>query len=303
MSSNQVLFKDSVTYQFVLHSRGCISPDTTVVLTLDPRPAKPIITVSTPDTLCGNTFYQNFGANIPNQPLLVLYEWSVTNGHIFDSSTTNINRNILVNFDVSGGTSSVTVTANVLGYGCTSESSYTVFIKNSIADDTVKILYRNGMFIAEKNDVDGMGYQWGYDESGTLTPDTLYGQINQNYYNPAPDTVNKFYWVATTHNGCSQKSYYNNPTSHARHSIVEPEDQYMKTYPNPAQTVINIELGDITGGDFSATIFDITGRKLMDAPIKDNITQVSVADFSPGYYIVECRKNGIKVAVAKFIKN
>jgi hypothetical protein len=303
VSSSQILTRDSITYQFRLFSRGCESPAVNAVVGINPRPVKPTITVSTPDTLCGNTFFQNFGANIPDQPLLVLYEWSVTNGNIFDSSTTNINRNILVNFDVSGGTSSVTVTAHVAGYGCTSESYYTVFIKSGTADDTATILYRNGMFICEKNDVDAMAYQWGYDEAGTLTPYPIANQINQNYYNPAPDTINKFYWVTTTHNGCSQKSYYNNPTRHARPSAQEPESEFMKTYPNPAQTVINIELGDVSNGDFLADIFDLTGRKLVTTPIKNNITKVSVENLTPGYYIVECRKNGIKVAVAKFIKN
>ncbi len=301
VSSSYLLVKDSITYQFILYSRGCVSPAENAIIGINPRPTKPAITISTPDSLCGNTYFQNFGATIPDPT--ELYIWHVDNGNIFDSITNGANSNILVNFNISQGLSLVTVTANVNGYGCTSHRTDSVFVKSGIADDTVKILYRNGMFIAEKNDVDGMGYQWGYDDSATLAPVTLYGQINQNYYNPAPDTFSKFYWVETTHVGCSQKSYYKSPFLHARHSVTEQEDQYLKMYPNPAQTMINIELGNVIGGDFSADIFDLTGRKLMTTPIKDNVTQLSVADLTPGYYIVECRKNGIKVAVAKFIKN
>jgi hypothetical protein len=159
------------------------------------------------------------------------------------------------------------------------------------------------MFICLKNDVDTFGYLWGFDEAGTLVADTLKNEVNQSYYNANPDTLHKFFWVIANHSECPQKSYYNNPHSTIRGVVPPAEEVGIKIYPNPASSDIKIEFGDISGAEYTADIYDVTGRKMTTVSIKDLITSVSVKDFSTGCYIIECRKNGIKVAISRFIKN
>ena len=303
ISSNHLLMTDYVTYPFTLKSRGCVNFKN-VVFTVNPRPAKPFITLSADTSLCANTLFQNFSANAPADASLVIYEWTATHATVYDSITAQVNRNVLVSFDSAGVTSVVTVSAHVLNYGCYSDSSTSVKVSGTIADAPATIIYRNDLFICEKNNVDTpYGYQWGYDSISSLRSVVLQNEINQSYLNAKPDTNNLYYWVEVIHNGCPQKSYYMTPGSKRLRPTTEPAAMALHIYPNPAQNTINIDLGDVSGGNFSADIFDITGRKLMSTEIKDNVTPISVADFSPGYYIVECRENGIKVAVAKFIKN
>lgn len=303
ISSNHLLTRDYVIYPFTLKSRGCIS-DTNVVFTVNPRPEKPFITLSADTSLCANTFFQNFSANAPADASLVLYEWTATHATVYDTNTAEVNRNILVSFDSAGVTSVVTVSAHVATFTCYSDSSVSIKVNGTPADAPATILYRNGLFICEKNNVDTPnGYKWGYDSIASLRSVVLPNEINQSYYNPKPDTNNLYYWVEVIHNGCPQKSYYITPGSTRLRATTEQAPISLRVYPNPAQTIINIDLGDVSGGDFSTDIFDITGRKLMTASNTSNITQLSVENFSPGYYIIECRKNGIKVAVAKFIKN
>jgi len=248
--------------------------------------------------------FQNFGANIPVDSGHVFYHWFAgPNAIIFDTSTQGVNRNILVNFPTAG-TDSVKVIAYVDTFvGCTSSAVRIITVRNSVADDPARVIYRNNMFICLKNDVDTFGYQWGFDEAGTLVADTLENEVNQNYYNAAPDTLNKFFWVIVDHNGCPQKAYYNNPKSSIRGTVPPPGEVGIKIYPNPASSDIKIEFGDISGAEYTADIYDITGRKMAAVLVRDLITSISVKDFSTGCYIIECRKNGIKVAVSRFIKN
>ncbi len=303
VSSKQIHTQSTVNFAYTLVSRGCIS-DTNVILTVNPRPEKPIITASAPSSICANTMFQNFGANIPVDSGHVFYRWFAgPDAVIYDTSTSGVNRNILVNFPTAG-VDSVKVIAYVDTFvGCISSAVSIINVTSNIADDPARVVYHNHMFICLKNNVDTFGYLWGFDEAGTLVADTLKNEVNQSYYNANPDTLHRFYWVIANHSECPQKSYYNSPHSSIRNVVPPAEEVGVRIYPNPASTNINIEFGDISGAEYTADIYDVTGRKVSSMSIKDLVTSVSVKDFSTGCYIIECRKNGIKVAISRFIKN
>ena len=79
----------------------------------------------------------------------------------------------------------------------------------------------------------------------------------------------------------------NNPNSINEESVAS-----MTVYPNPANDIVKIELGD-NYYDNTLTITDITGKTVMTEIVTNNVMEINVSHLSSGLYFV---KNGDKVS-------
>ncbi len=295
---DEKLFNDQLTpvyvdYIYRLAVNGCPNLITqTVKVKVNPTPAVPDIIVYPSSNLCAGTMFQNFGTSHIQDG--VEYVWTATNADVV--ATGLHNQYALVTFNTPG-TSVVTLTTNVAGYGCTNANSYTVNVSNSVAS-TPQVIYFNGQFICLQNDNDF--YQWGYDDATTLDSTILTGEIDQNYNNSNPDFSTKHYWVITGKEGCSQKAYYNRPTGI---SNINAGESSLKVYPNPASDVVNVEMNSSVNGNYDVEVFNMLGQKLTTQSLVNHRASINVATLPAGFYVVECHLNGEKVATTRFIKN
>ncbi len=293
---NGTLAPITVDYIYRLQINGCINLYTqTVKVVVNPTPNMPEIITAPGSNLCAGTMFQNFGAAFPLDKLH--YEWSATNAEVY--ATGSNNQYAIVNFRTPG-TSTVTITSNVNGYGCKISNSRTISVSGENSVDLPEVIYFNGQFICLKNG-DGVKYQWGYDDAATLDSTILGGEINQNYNNASPDFNNKRYWVMVTNSGdaCMQKAYYNRPTGIEDINATS----VVNVYPNPASDVVNVEINASVGGDVQVELMNLLGQKLSVQNDVNRKTSINVASLPAGVYLIDCYMNGTKIATNRFIKN
>ena len=283
-----------VTYVYTLTANGC-SFTQDVNLIVNPLPVAPVITTSVSD-VCDNAMYQNFGVSTP-PPAGESYTWSSTAGGSI-AAIGNSGQYSIVDFS-EPGTTTIMVTATINSTGCNSESSVPVTVGTGSATQAY-VVYSFGEFICLENNV--TSYQWGYDNKATLDSTILVGQINQNYANSNPDTIHNYYWVITTQNGCSAKSYYNTPGATAISNVNEGTTD-VKVYPNPASALVNVDITSTETGDVTVELTDMLGQKINEVPASNNKAVIDVSKLAAGVYIIDCYCGGIKIAAAKFIKN
>lgn len=75
--------------------------------------------------------------------------------------------------------------------------------------------------------------------------------------------------------------------------------------PNPSTNIVSVHIADYNQNDnMSISIIDFSGRKMMDIPVVQNDTKVTVSTFANGIYqLVLLDKSGSRVAETKFIVN
>jgi len=290
---NDQLVPVTTQYVYRLSIGSCINLYTqTVIVTVNPTPVASNITTSPAGNLCAGTEFMNFG--IANLVPGVQYHWTATNGTVAVSGHNN--QFALVTFNAPG-TAVVTVTSNVNDFGCKMSNSVTVNVGSNNAQHP-DVIYFNGQFICLQNDNDS--YQWGYDDASTLAPHTLAGEIDQNYNNSNPDFNNKLYWCMTMKGDCAQKSYYNMPTGITNVNMGESS---MKVYPNPANEIVNVEINSSVTGNMHVEMINMVGQKLDAQNVINHKAKFSVGSLPAGMYLVDCYRDGIKVASSKFVKN
>jgi len=293
--TDSLLAPELVEYIYRLTVNGCTNTSTqTLRLTVNPAPEVPAIITYPPSNLCDQTMFQNFGAG-PTQASGIDYHWSAQNATIYAEGSNN--QNILVNFN-SPGTAVISINSNVSGYdGCLTSNSYTVNVGTSVSENPA-VIYYNGQFICLKTD--NSTYQWGYDNATTLDSTLIPGQIDQTYSNSSPDFTDNHYWCITTKDGCMQKSYYNAPTGIAN---VDAGNVTINVYPNPASDVLNVEINSSVIGNLDVEVLNMLGQKLDMQPVNNHKTSINVANLPSGAYLVDCYRDGIKIATTRFIKN
>ena len=285
----------TVVYVYTLTVTGTTCSNTQkVTVTVNPGPPAPVIGTHPASSLCGNSSYVNFGADAPAASGLTYY-WTASNATIV--STGSDKQYCLVNF-YAAGTATVTLTSKIANTTCISSTSYTVNVGNGTVSPAPEIIYFDGQFICRQTQESS--YQWGYDNATTLDSTVLTGETNQNYANAFPDWNNNRYWVMTTNNGCSQKTYYNKPTGVAE---LNTDAAGMKVFPNPANDFINVEINSLVKGNINVEVSNMLGQKLNNVTAVDNKAQISVAGLPAGCYLVDCFSDGVKIAAARFIKN
>jgi len=282
----------TVMYVFTLTANGCSGTDTLRV-TVNPAPSAPLLTTTPPDAVCRNTMYQNYGTGMMTDSM-TSYTWSAVNADIVNQGSTG--QNILVSF-TNSGMAVVTLTATTLNSGCTATASDTVMVSNS-ASHQPNVIYFNDRFIAQIADADL--YRWGYDDRTTLDSVLIANETGQDYFNPAPDLANRFYWVMTEKDGCMQKSYYNTPTDVSAPMATVPE---LKVFPNPATDAVSVELAGVSSKAVEFALYDLTGKLITSVKARDGKAMFHVSGLAQGMYSIICTGEGRKISVARFIKN
>jgi len=246
-------------------------------------------------SLCANSLFQNFGASIGAQAGTV-FSWTLSNGSIYALSA---NRQFcLVNF-YDPGPDVVRLSVETLATGCTSTDSISAFTGTTVLP-TPQVVYYSPMLVCLDNEASS--YQWGYDDAVTLDSVILPGQVNQNYYNPNLDLLDRYYWVMTTYNGCTQKSYYNAPE---RVNLVQsPGGINFSIFPNPATgSIVNIRVdGQDDLKSAEASIYDMFGQQQARQPVSDNKATFDISTLAQGVYIIVLRLDGIWSGSGTFLK-
>lgn len=249
-----------------------------------------------PDTvLCANAMFRNFGAEVaPGSGLT--FTWTAINAEVYAQSQGN-RQNALVNFPYAG-TATVRLTTAIVSTGCFVIDSFTAQVSADTAF-TPEVKYYQREFICTDNT--STRYQWGYDDATTLDSTRIFGAIQQSYYQPNPDFVNRRYWVISEHNGCFQKTYYNVPTE------VDTKDMGtvdVRLFPNPADTRVNIEVRGLTmSDDISVKMIDMLGREMQAVTLVNGKGSIDVSNLASGMYSVVFFNNGAKVTAKTFVKN
>lgn len=185
-----------------------------------------------------------------------------------------------------------------VGSGCQTNDSVFVNVNAGVSDGNVKLVYYQGQFVCLRSDMDT--YQWGYDDIASFTSTTITGATQQNVYLPNADMQRYRYWVITTLNGCTQKTYYNAPlgVNDANADIAD-----VKVFPNPTKDNINVEISSSIDGKMQVQLFNLLGQKLSVVDAVNHKATIDVSNLPGGCYLVDCYRDGVKIATSRFIKN
>jgi hypothetical protein len=261
-------------------------------ITVNQLPFIPAISTQTPSSVCTGTMYQNFGtATTP--PANIVYNWTAVNATVWAEGT--LHQYALISFNTPG-TAYVTLNATLSGTACVSHNMITVNVSDDVAQ-TAEVSYFNNHFVCTPNNEGS--YQWGYDDVHTLDSTILTGEINEDYVNTNPDFTNKYYWVMTTMGSCLQKTYYRVPTTVQNINSAAG----ITVYPNPANSVINVEIASADPSSIQAVVYNMMGQQVTSVHIEDNKGAIDIASLPVGTYVVSCFRNGINIAHSRFIKN
>lgn len=256
---------------------------------VNPSPDAPVISIKPATPICVGTEYLNFGAsNAPGTG--VTYQWGANNADLYATGSTK--QHALVSFPQSGS-ATVTLTATN-AQGCIAQTEVTVDVKPE-QTHTATVRYFNNNFVCQANLV--TNYQWGYDDVPTLKGNTINGEINQNYFNPAPDLSNKAYWVISTKGNCYQKSYYNTPTGML---AITNNVGNIQVYPNPFESVITVgSTNGLLGASIEVT--DLHGKTISTWQANDEAITLDLTNLSAGVYLVKVIHQG-KINTSKIVK-
>ena len=288
--TNSLLVPVNVIYAFTLTANGCVASQNFRVQ-VNPVPAVPVITTKSPNSVCANTLFQNFGATTPATG--IVYHWSVVNAIIWATSPNG--QNALISFP-NPGIAQVALSSNIISFPCKSMSSFSVNIKSSIAQ-IADVRYFEDHFVCTPSDKDA--YQWGYDDVATLDSTMLPGEINQDYLNVNPDFAHKYYWVNTSNGDCMQKTYCNAPLVLQNINSATTMD----IFPNPSSDLIKVVVNTNIVEDIQIEIVNMAGQQLVATATINNKAVIDVSNLAVGMYVVNCYNNGFKVAYSRFIKN
>ena len=84
-------------------------------------------------------------------------------------------------------------------------------------------------------------------------------------------------------------------------AIQEEVSSFYKVYPNPTKAEITVEINDVTGKNYEATLMDIAGKIHQNEIIKNRIQTISVGKMPSGIYFLRVG-NEEKSSVVKLIK-
>ena len=77
----------------------------------------------------------------------------------------------------------------------------------------------------------------------------------------------------------------------------------LSLYPNPATSVLNVRMDEMSGTEGRLTVIDISGRLLWTGSYNgEKAVQVPTASFAPGNYLLNVDIDGRERETRKFIK-
>ena len=284
-----------VVYLYRVTANGCTNLQKyPVTVNVVPGPRLPGITTNTPLAPCSNTQFQTFAAGAAPASG-VQFDWFAHNATVWSSTADH--KSIYVNFNFSG-MSYIRLRGTTLANGCTTNDSVFVNVGTGVSDGNVKLVHYQDQFVCLRSDMDT--YQWGYDDIATFTSVTISGATQQNVYLPGADMQRYRYWVITTLHGCTQKTYYNSPLGV---NEVNADIADIKVYPNPTKDNINVEINSSIEGKMHVELINLLGQKLNTVDAVNHKATIDVSNLPGGCYLVDCYRDGVKIATSRFIKN
>jgi hypothetical protein len=261
-----------------------------VAINITPTPAKPVISTKPLAPICLGTSFLNFGANAAPASG-VNYTWTAINAEVYAQGSTK--QFSLISFNTAGAAKVIlTASAN----GCSSRDEYAYFVADELTP-LATVRYFNKNFVCEANMVNK--YQWGYDIQPTLEGAIVNGEINQNYFNAAPDLTGKNYWAISTTANCYQKTYYNKPLDVRENPWQE---NGLTVYPNPVGKQLSVLLKEAKGS-MQVQVLDMHGKICHEVFSVQTETTIDMEDLAPGVYLVRCILENDVVVNTKVVKN
>ena len=77
----------------------------------------------------------------------------------------------------------------------------------------------------------------------------------------------------------------------------------IKVFPNPANTLVNVDITTTADGSMEVELFNMLGQKLNTVPVTDHRARFDVSNLAAGIYLVDCYRDGVKIGTARFVKN
>ena len=272
----------TATYVFTLTANGCTGTEDVHVV-LSEGAHQPHITTHSPSILCAATQFQNFGT-ADTTATGETFSWS-TSGEAVLWATGVGHKYCLVNF-TTAGLGWVYLQNTQTSSGCALRDSFAVYVTGAENEHPSVTRFEDD-FVCEANNEDH--YQWGYDDAITLDSMLLAGETNQSYYEPSPDYSGKYYWVMTTHHGCTQKTYYNVPTAIRNISAVQ---MALTAQPNPNNGTFSIVLSAPVDQQVRYTVTDMTGKTIREWTSWTNRREQLNMDVASGLYFVSATSGG-----------
>jgi hypothetical protein len=302
LSTDFSLGVKTVDYKFLLTSAaGCKLGDQHLTVTVNPTPDTPGISVFPLTRLCAGATSMNFSTSRRPDPS-EFFKWSAVGGGTPNQkSDSSFSQNTLISFP-SAGNATVSVQATVRGFACKSKiSSKALAINSGAGLPNINVVFFSNNLVAQV--AGAKAYQWGFDRRSDLDSTALIGENTQNYDTRRGfDPGLNFYWVMVTFaDDCVQKAYFNSPSLAVPSTTALAVE--MKAYPNPVQDMLTLELPKAGGGELVFEVYDLAGKRLLNAKSNTARTHIRVADLVPGYYMVTCTQDGIRIATSRFIKN
>lgn len=284
----------SVVYSFLLTANGCTATRNLELFVSKNYPVLAKVTTKTTSSVCAGSLYVNYGASAP-QASGVTYRWSAVNASVYAVSA---NRQYsLVNFP-DHGNASVIFTYDINGTRCVVRDTIPVTVGSTIYQ-RAEVIYSNGQFAYLDNTANS--FQWGYDDVSTLDSTVIPGATLQSYPITNPDFTHKYYWVMATKYGCTQKVYHKIPLAVSNVNVGN--NASLKVYPNPAVSMVSVDLNMPAGVVTDVMLTDMLGQTIKTESVTGQNVQFDIADLPSGCYLISGIQNGVKLATVRFIKN
>ena len=76
---------------------------------------------------------------------------------------------------------------------------------------------------------------------------------------------------------------------------VSSNDPIVRIYPNPATSIVNLDLSKVTDKGFTLHIFNFLGRKMYETTASVGRAAINLADYQRGIYIYQLRDRSGKL--------
>ncbi len=240
------------------------------------------------------------------------YNWSPSTGlNYFDVA------NPIVTVSSTTITYSVTITDNL---GCTAQDNVTIIPTGGaapVADIGVPsgtlTITGCGLGYADVGTpaVVGVTYQWTCSSpvgfTAILDPTSAQTQL-QYVFSPTDPTSTYYYYLTATQNSCVSMDYVRTTFGWCRkRAPIEENNENISCIavinPNPASTVINLNLSENESERIHVEIFNILGRKeiIVEFENASSGNQINIASLKPGLYFCKYRTENSCEGIGKFI--
>lgn len=76
----------------------------------------------------------------------------------------------------------------------------------------------------------------------------------------------------------------------------------MSVYPNPATDICYVEMGELTGDEMSVVVYDLYGKVVKVASMRDGVASIEMGGLASGLYLLKLVREGKVLSTGKVIK-